>query len=189
NELPTVLGDPDRDWRAVVGERRQERIRDALVAAPDLLRGDEAAEDDVLAPSSEDDLQLGLGVSPGTVVGTVKIVRSPVDLRSLGGGGMVVMPEVEPSLASIFPVVGGLVAEIGGVLSHVAILAREYGLPAVVNVKGATRSLHDGDRVELNGTTGRVRVLRRRGAHDGGAAVAKNHRGNHQSDERAREHV
>jgi len=158
-ELPAVLADGDRDWRSIVSERRQARGRDALIEAPDLLRGDEPVDGNELARSSEDDdLRLGLGVSPGTVIGTVKIVASPADLETLDGE-IVVMDAIEPSLASIFPIVRGLVAEMGGILSHVAILAREYGLPAVVNVKDATRTLRDGDRIELNGTTGRIRVL------------------------------
>jgi len=159
DELPAVLADGDRNWRSIVSERRQARGRDALIEAPDLLRGDEPVDANELARSSEDDdLRLGLGVSPGTVIGTVKIVASPADLETLDGE-IVVMDAIEPSLASIFPIVRGLVAEMGGILSHVAILAREYGLPAVVNVKDATRTLRDGDRIELNGTTGRIRVL------------------------------
>src|SRR5262245_33047037 len=188
-ELPAVLADVDRDWRSVVSERRQERLRDALVPAPDLLGGEEPAEDDASRSSERHELRQGLGVSPGTVVGTVKIATSAADLHTLGGE-IVVMPAIEPSLASIFPIVGGLVAEMGGILSHVAILAREYGLPAVVNVKNATRSLRDGDRIELNGTTGRIRVLGRRlGADNGVSAVAEDHRGNDQADQRARDHV
>jgi len=159
DELPAVLADGDRNWRSIVSERRQARGRDALIEAPDLLRGDEPVDANELARSSEDDdLRLGLGVSPGTVIGTVKIVASPADLETLDGE-IVVMDAIEPSLASIFPIVRGLVAEMGGILSHVAILAREYGLPAVVNVKDATRTLRNGDRIELNGTTGRIRVL------------------------------
>src|SRR5262249_57551397 len=106
-ELPTVLGDGDRDWRSVVSERRQERLRDALIPAPDLLRGEEPAEDDASRSSESHELWQGLGVSPGTAVGTVKIVRSAADLQTLGGE-IVVMPAIEPSLASIFPLVPAL---------------------------------------------------------------------------------
>jgi hypothetical protein len=81
DELPAVLADGDRDWRSIVSERRQARGRDALIEAPDLLRGDEPVDGNELARSSEDDdLRLGLGVSPGTVIGIVKIVASPADL-------------------------------------------------------------------------------------------------------------
>jgi phosphoenolpyruvate-protein kinase (PTS system EI component) len=79
-------------------------------------------------------------------------------MRALSGE-IVVPSAIEPSVTPLFPVVGGVIAEIGGVLSHAAILAREYGVPAVVNVKDATRRLRDGDRMQLNGATGRIRVL------------------------------
>ena len=162
DELPNVLAERDRDWRSVVAERRQERARDALVPAPDLLRGDQPADDGDFGSGPESDGWLrGLGVSPGTVIGTVKIVKCAADLRTLGGE-IVVLPAIEPSLASIFPIVGGLLAEMGGVLSHAAILARDYGVPAVVNVQDVTSHLRDGDRIELNGTTGRVRLIGRR---------------------------
>jgi phosphoenolpyruvate-protein kinase (PTS system EI component) len=66
---------------------------------------------------------------------------------------------MDPALTPLFPLLHGMVAEMGGLLSHASILAREYGLPAVVNVHGATHKLHDGDKVELNGSTGTICVL------------------------------
>ena len=161
DELPTLLVDRDRDWRSVIAERRRERARLASVPAPDLLCGGEPADECpvVSDPASPETLR-GFGVSPGTVTGTVKLVRSPADLRRLSGE-IAVLSAIEPSLASIFPVVSGLVAEIGGMLSHAAILAREYGLPAVVNVRDVTRVLRDGDRIEVNGTAGTIRVIAR----------------------------
>jgi phosphohistidine swiveling domain-containing protein len=113
------------------------------------------------------------GRSPGTLTGTIKIVQSAADMRALSGE-IVVLSAIEPSVTPLFPVVGGVIAEIGGVLSHAAILAREYSLPAVVNVKDATRRLRDGDRMQLNGATGRIRVLGCvDAAGDGHAAVAQ----------------
>jgi pyruvate,water dikinase len=116
---------------------------------------------------------VGLGVSPGRLRGKLRILRSAADMRTLSGE-IVVLAAIEPSLTSLFPVVGGVIAEIGGVLSHAAILAREYGVPAVVNVTDATRRLKDGDYIELDGTTGRVRLLGRLNGHRRGeAAVTK----------------
>jgi pyruvate,water dikinase len=112
-------------------------------------------------------------VSPGRVTGTVKIIKSPADLRALGGE-IAVVSAIEPSLTSIFPLVTGLIAEIGGLLSHGAILAREYGLPAVVNAKDITRRLHDGDRIELDGTSGRIRLLGRESTAGNGACTVAN---------------
>jgi rifampicin phosphotransferase len=117
------------------------------------------------------------------------VIRSDADLRALSGE-IVVLPAIDPSLALIFPVVGGLVAEMGGILSHAAILAREYGVPAVVNVKDVTRLLHDGDRIELDGTTGRIRLIERRsGANGDTGAMTNDERCDREADERARDHV
>lgn len=157
-ELPRVLGEPGRDWRGLARERRRERERNARLEGPDLLGGEPAPEP--AGAASGEDLT-GLGVSPGVVTGTVRVLRSIEGVGRLAGE-IVVFPTIEPTLTPVFPLVGGLIAEMGGLLSHAAILAREYGLPAVVNVRDATRRLRDGDRVEINGTTGRVRVLERR---------------------------
>ena len=156
DELPAVLTDRRTDWRAVTGRRRAERERHQRCAAPNLLG---AAAGEPGAPPDGDEL-VGLGVSPGTVQGTVRVLRSVADAGRLSGE-IVVFPAIEPTLTTIYPLVAGVVTEMGGLLSHAAILAREYGLPAVVNVEDATRRLRDGDRVELDGTTGRVRVLER----------------------------
>ena len=96
------------------------------------------------------------------MTGRVRVLRSAETIGHLSGE-IVVIPAIEPTLTPIFPLVRGFIAEMGGLLSHAAILAREYGLPAVVSVHGATRRLRDGDRVELDGSTGRIRVLERAG--------------------------
>jgi pyruvate,water dikinase len=158
-ELPRVLTERGRDWRRVAAERRRRRERDARVPVPDLRRGD-APEDPGDAPAGDE--LAGFGVSPGTVTGRVRVLRSLDDVGHLSGE-IAVFPTIEPSLTPIFPLVRGLIAETGGLLSHAAILAREYGLPAVVNVPDATRRLADGDRIELDGSTGRIRVLERHG--------------------------
>jgi pyruvate,water dikinase len=157
-ELPRVLAEPERDWRGLALQRRRERARNAGLEGPDLLAGDTPLEPASVA--SGEDL-IGFGVSPGIVTGTVKVLHSIEGVGRLAGE-IVVFPTIEPTLTPVFPLVRGLIAEMGGLLSHAAILAREYGLPAVVNVRDATRRLRDGDRVEIDGTTGRVRVLERR---------------------------
>ena len=159
-ELPRLLIEPARDWKALALGRRRERDQNAGLEAPDLLRGGRAAEREG-APAGDD--LVGFGVSPGLVTGTVKILRSVTELERLSGE-IVVSAAIEPTLTPLFPLAGGMIAEMGGLLSHAAILAREYGLPAVVSVPDATRRLHDGDRVELDGTTGRIRVLERAGS-------------------------
>jgi len=160
-ELAQILTDRHRDWRGITLARRVERESNGRLDAPDLLGGEGATDRAPGLPDDQlgDDL-FGFGVSPGTVTGTVKLLRSAEDARHLVGE-IVVCPAMEPTLTPVFPLVRGMIAEMGGLLSHAAILAREYGLPAVVNVPQAARRLRDGDRVELDGTTGRVRLLGR----------------------------
>jgi phosphohistidine swiveling domain-containing protein len=162
DELPRVLIDKGAGWRDVVVRRRGEYARNAERDVPDLMRGDGSAAGDVgdAQPDGGDELW-GYGVSPGTVTGRVRVLRSADDIGHLSAEVIAVFPAIEPTLAPIFPLVRGLVAEMGGLLSHAAILAREYGLPAVVSVRDATRRLRDGDHVELDGATGRIRVLER----------------------------
>jgi phosphohistidine swiveling domain-containing protein len=162
DEMPRLLREGDTDWAAVAAQRRRQRERDAEEVAPDLVSDDGTAgrrEASTEARADADEL-IGHGVSPGVVSGRVRVLRSMEDIGRLSGE-IVVFPSIEPTLAPIFPLVHGLVAEMGGLLSHAAILAREYGLPAIVNVPDATRRLRDGDRVELDGTSGRIRVLER----------------------------
>jgi len=163
DELPRILVERDRDWRDLALARRRACARNAAVEAPDLLGAEPARRDAGARREASEDELVGFGVSPGVVTRRVKVFRSPADVRELLGE-IVVFPTIEPTLTPIFPLVGGLIAEIGGLLSHAAILAREYGLPAVVNVPEATRRLHDGDLVRLDGATGRVRIVERRPA-------------------------
>jgi phosphohistidine swiveling domain-containing protein len=168
NELPLILDDAKApsDWRRVVQARLQERERDAGREAPDLLREGQSGE--VLTEDEAEDhpehgggkLSLsGVGVSSGTVTGKIKVAHSEREIPQLDGSEILVIGVMDPALTPLFPLLRGMIAEMGGLLSHASILAREYGLPAVVNVHGATHKLHDGDKVELNGSTGTICVL------------------------------
>jgi len=168
NELPLILGDAKApsDWRMVVQARRHERERDAGYEAPDLLREGQSGEE-LTEDHAEDHPEhcrgrlslYGVGVSSGTVTGKIKVVRSEREVPQLDGSEILVVGVMDPALTPLFPLLRGMVVEMGGLLSHASILAREYGLPAVVNVQGATHRLHDGDKVELNGSTGTICVL------------------------------
>ncbi len=160
DEIRRVLIDGNGGWRTVARARRQERDLHAGLDAPDVVVGSDV-ERPAGAPDDRSTHELvGLGVSPGTVKGHVKVVRSADDLRD-ARGRIVVFEAIEPTLTPIFPLVHGVIAEMGGLLSHAAILAREYGMPAIVDIQDATRLLRDGDYVELDGATGRVRVIER----------------------------
>lgn len=100
----------------------------------------------------------GLPVSAGTVEGRARVVLDLAD-ADLEAGDILVTPFTDPSWSPLFVGIAGLVAEVGGLMTHGAVIAREYGLPAVVGVAGATRSIRDGQRVRLHGTDGYVELL------------------------------
>jgi pyruvate,water dikinase len=109
------------------------------------------------APTGKHDLA-GEAVSPGVAEGRVRVVLDPRAAR-LEPGEILVCPSTDPGWTPLFLTAGGLVMEIGGRLTHGSIVAREYGLPAVVGVHQATTRLRDGQQVRVDGNRGRVTVL------------------------------
>ncbi|WFE40793.1 rifamycin-inactivating phosphotransferase [Micromonospora sp. WMMD998] len=101
---------------------------------------------------------VGLPVSHGTVEGRARVV---LDLAraDLDPGDILVTTHTDPSWTPLFVAVAGLVTEVGGQMTHGAVIAREYGLPAVVNVPGATRLIRDGRRIRVHGSGGYVELL------------------------------
>ena len=101
---------------------------------------------------------VGDAVSPGLVEGRVQVVFDPREAR-LEPGEILVCPSTDPGWTPLFLTAGGLVMEIGGLMTHGSIVAREYGLPAVVGVHQATTRLQTGQRVRVDGHRGRVTIL------------------------------
>ena len=101
----------------------------------------------------------GLGVCRGTYEGVARIVRDEDDFERLTRGDVMVCPTTSPVWSMVFPVVGALVCDGGGPLGHPAIIAREFGVPAVVGTGGGTTTIPDGSRVRVDGTHGRVTML------------------------------
>ncbi len=88
--------------------------------------------------------------------GTARIIRSIAETARLAPGDILVTQATDPGWTPIFPLVSGIVLEIGGQLSHGAIIAREYAIPAVINTQGALQSIRDGQTIVVDGTLGRV---------------------------------
>jgi pyruvate,water dikinase len=101
---------------------------------------------------------VGFAVSAGTVEGRARVI---LDLTSaeLAPGDILVTAFTDPSWTPLFVAVAGLVTEVGGLMTHGAVIAREYGLPAVVGVEHATRLIRDGQRIRVHGTDGYVEIL------------------------------
>ena len=100
----------------------------------------------------------GLAVSAGTVEGRARVVHDLAVAR-LEPGDILVTACTDPGWTPLFVAVAGLVTEVGGLMTHGAVIAREYGLPAVVEVQHATRLIRDGQRIRVHGTAGFVELL------------------------------
>lgn len=101
----------------------------------------------------------GVGASSGHGRGPVRIVRSSDDFGRVQPGDVLVCPSSNPSWVPLFGIIAALVTDTGGVLSHAAVVAREFGVPAVVGTSEATQRLRDGQQVEVNGATGEVTII------------------------------
>ncbi|MBM4457143.1 MAG: phosphoenolpyruvate synthase, partial [Chloroflexi bacterium] len=100
----------------------------------------------------------GSPVSPGVVEGLVRVVLDP-HAAGLRPGEILVCPGTDPAWTPLFLAAGGLVMEVGGLMTHGSVVAREYGIPAVVGVTRATQRLQTGQRVRVDGSAGRIEIL------------------------------
>ena len=164
-QLPLLELDA-RDWRDLVQVRKRARAADLARAAPDqLIDGAEEAAADLMPEAAG---WRGVPISAGLATGPVRIIRTLEDWKKVSPGDILVAPVIDPGMAPLFGIAAGLVAEMGGTLSHGAIIAREYGLPAVANIPGITMAVRDGELIELDAAGGVVR--RRESGREGSAA-------------------
>jgi phosphohistidine swiveling domain-containing protein len=108
----------------------------------------------------------GLGCSPGVVEGVARVVSSLAEIGQLRRGDILVTRFTDPGWTPALGLVAGVVTEVGGLLSHAAVIGREYGIPAVLNVTGATDVLRSGQWIRVDGRSGRVTVLSSRSGDD-----------------------
>jgi pyruvate,water dikinase len=101
---------------------------------------------------------IGLPVSSGVVEGRARVILNMED-ADLEGGDILITPFTDPSWTPLFVSIEGLVTEVGGLMTHGAVIAREYGIPAVIGVENATRLIKDGQRIRVHGTEGYVEIL------------------------------
>ena len=105
----------------------------------------------------------GLGVSHGIAVGRAFVAATYEEALTVPKHAILVTRAVDPAWTPVFHSIAGLVLEVGGVLSHASILAREFGVPTVTSVALATRKISSGTRIKINGTNGLLTLL---GEHD-----------------------
>ena len=159
-ELAALARNETRDWKALVLTRRaaferEERRRQV----PRVLASDgRAFYEGVGAETDNAETISGSPVSPGVVEGVVRVVFDP-NITQLAPGEILVCPGTDPAWTPLFMTAGGLVMEVGGMMTHGSVVAREYGIPAVVGIHQATQRLKDGQRIRVDGTTGQITLL------------------------------
>jgi len=150
--------------RALVAERKRELARQRAIQPPPVIgkaREERPADrfDGERFESTKADVLRGTGASAGVVRGPARVALSSADFGRIQPGDVIVCPSSNPSWVPVFTIAAGLVTNTGGVLSHAAVVAREFGLPAVVGAAGATTRIADGRTIEIDGTQGTVRLL------------------------------
>jgi len=153
DELKLAINDKEMDISQLARTRREEISSLSGLVLPETIVGDSMPP-----PITNVERQLtGVAGSRGIYRGTSRVVRSMDDFHKVQQGDVVIIPYSDISWGSIFAKAGAIVSESGGILSHSSIVAREYGIPAVVSVKGAML-IEDGRTILVDGTTGKVMV-------------------------------
>ncbi|MFB4277804.1 MULTISPECIES: PEP/pyruvate-binding domain-containing protein [unclassified Nonomuraea] len=158
--------------RGEAAERLRETVR-ARAAKREELAGVRLLDPAAVFPASDpgDALVTGAPAGGGSATGPVKVIRTPAEFGRLAAGDVLVCPYTNPSWTPLFQQAAAVVVDTGGTASHAAIVAREYGIPAVMGTGTATSVLADGQVVTVNGDTGRV-TGQAVTAHDGAVTGA-----------------
>lgn len=161
NELKAFAGQEPRDWKQIIAARREANRRETMRRqVPRLLLSDgRAFYEGIISTGSDANTLAGSPVSPGSAEGDVRVVLNPRE-ANLRPGEILVCPGTDPSWTPLFLSAAGLVMEVGGMMTHGAVVAREYGIPAVVGVDQATHRLQTGQRIRIDGSTGIIQVIR-----------------------------
>jgi pyruvate,water dikinase len=152
------------EGRSLVAARQRRWDMDRRVAPPPALdQGADGRYWPITAVKEEFDaggvVLRGFAAGPGTYTGRARVIRTPDEGAQLQPGEVLVAPAASPGWTPLFLTAGALITEIGGALSHAAIIAREYGLPAVLNVTDALNRIHTGQLVHVDGTVGIVNLI------------------------------
>ncbi|HEV8402391.1 MAG TPA: PEP-utilizing enzyme [Candidatus Limnocylindrales bacterium] len=173
NEMRALIGSADAlDAREIVGARRREReaaarihprdwvgtVTPSQLAFPYLVNW--GYPDRFHQTQSDDQRQItGLGASPGVIEGVARVVRTVDEFDDVRDGDILVCQMTNPAWVVLFTKIAGLVTDTGGTTSHPAVLAREFGIPAVIGTSVATHRIATGDRVRVDGNAGTVEIL------------------------------
>jgi pyruvate,water dikinase len=152
-------GDP-HTVKLLIARRRVEYKRNLTIRPPHVIKG-RFDPDDRQPRIIDKNVRLlkGLPVSPGVVTGKARVIINTISKERVRPGEILIAPFTDPGWAPYFMTASAIVVDMGGLLSHGSIVAREYGVPAVVNVGPATRIIRTGQRIRVDGDQGTVTIL------------------------------
>jgi pyruvate,water dikinase len=172
NELRYLLGDLENyDARGIVKKRRAERAESEMIKPRDWIGTATESQlefpylglwgfpDRLYIEQEEGTEVTGIAASPGVIEGTAKVVLSTDEFDQVRPGDILVCQMTNPAWTPLFSVISGIVTDAGGTVSHPAVMAREFSIPAVVGCSVGTVAIKTGDRVRVNGSAGTVEVL------------------------------
>ena len=158
DELHNVARTNKLDYE-IIGKRKDEHKSHEKLTPPRVITSDgEVVAGAYKRENLPADAIVGLPVSSGVIEGRARVILNPED-AVLEDGDILVTSFTDPSWTLLFVSIKGLVTEVGGLMTHGAVIAREYGLPAVVGVENATKLITDGQRIRVHGTEGYVEIL------------------------------
>jgi phosphohistidine swiveling domain-containing protein len=158
SELETAQNDPAFDLRSLAREhgRQFRQIESQVTEFPPLI--DSRGRIPRPAPEPDDAALQGLGISPGIARGPIKVLREP-DEKEVEPGDVLVAYTTDPGWTPLFINAAAIILQVGGVMQHGGVVAREYGKPCVAGIERVLTRFEDGQIVEVDGSSGRVRVV------------------------------
>lgn len=158
-DLFSIWDENNTDWGSLIAQRRADLERYKKLTPPLIVTSDgEAPSVHYQIDDAPEGALLGNPVSPGVVEGAVHIIRDP-QRETLAPDEILVAEFTDPGWTPLFINASGLILEVGGALTHGAVVAREYGIPAIVGVRDAMKTLQTGQRVRVDGNRGFIELL------------------------------
>ena len=165
-EIGTILSSSDmfsKSYKEIISIRKSEYSKESELVFPvsfHTIFGERPTQPEISVFDIKGSKEFkGLAASGGKIRAKVKVLESVFEAGKIKEGEILVTRQTDPGWAMLFPIIGGLIVERGGALSHGAIVAREFGIPAVVGIEGITNVLQDNDEVILNGDLGKIQIL------------------------------
>jgi pyruvate,water dikinase len=156
-ELKEIIATRQAD-KTVISRRKEKFAKDVQLTPPRVI----TSEGEIITAKPGAHVPpgalAGSPVSAGTAEGRARVILK-LEEAKMDKGDILVAPYTDPGWTPLFPLAAGLVTEVGGLMTHGAVVAREYGIPAVVGVDNATRRIQDGQKIRVNGTQGFVEFL------------------------------